>query len=353
MNRILPAEEPLSLPDWSRGFGAVPLSNGLVRVAPEDFCVVEKPVCLPDGTGEHLWLRIRKRLRNTQEVAKFLARWAEVKNNQVSFAGLKDRVAITEQWFSIQMPGREAPSTTEPWPEGIELLEMQRHRRKLKRGALTGNDFRITVRQCRGDHAAVERRLTEISRHGVPNYFGEQRFGRQAGNIEKAQAMLMGGKRVRDRNMRSLLISAARSYLFNLVLDYRVSQQNWLRPVADDLIMLDGSHSLFGFDPDDEMLLQRLEEGDVHITGPLPGKGSEDSSSLLERKILEDYSAWVKALAKFQVAADRRALRVIPRSLRFSWVGNDGLQLDFSLPSGSYATAVLREIVDYKNPGQV
>lgn len=339
------------MPEWSKGLGAVPLSDGLVRASPEDFCVVERPVCLPDGNGEHLWLRIRKRLRNTQEVAKFLARWAEVKNNQVSFAGLKDRVAVTEQWFSIQMPGREAPSIAEPWPEGIELLEMQRHSRKLKRGALSGNDFRIKVRQCRGDQAAVERRLTEISRHGVPNYFGEQRFGRQGGNLEKAQAMLVSGKRVRDRSLCSLLLSAARSYLFNLVLDYRVKQQNWMQPVAEDLMMLNGSHSLFRFDPDDGTLLQRLEEGDVHITGPLPGKGSEDSSSLLERKILEDYSAWVKALAKFQVAADRRALRVIPQSLRFSWTNTDDLQLDFSLPSGSYATAVLREIVDYKVSG--
>lgn len=348
MTEMLSAPEHSGLPDWSRAYGEVPSYSACLRRSPEDFVVVEKPVCLPDGTGEHVWLLVRKRLRNTQEVAKVIARWAGVKIRDVSYAGLKDRVAVTEQWFSVQLPGKKAPELGDEWPDGVEILELHRHSRKLRRGALQGNDFRIVLRDCSGDFPGIERRLDLLAQHGVPNYFGEQRFGWQGGNLEKARRMLEDGQRIRDRNLQSLIISAARSYVFNLVLSDRVKQQSWLAPEAGDLIMLDGSQSTFRYDQNGEDISQRLATGDVHLSGPMPGRGSNELAvSKAEQAILAGYSVWIEGLMGLRVDAGRRSLRVLPRSLRYEWLNNQDLCLRFSLPPGSYATAVLREIVSY------
>ena len=114
-----------------------------LRLLPEDFCVTEIPLVQPDGEGEHVWLWLRKRNENTPRVAEQLARFAGVHPRQVSYAGLKDRSAVTEQWFSVQMPGRDAPDWQGLNSETLTVLRHARHSRKLRRGALKGNRFRI------------------------------------------------------------------------------------------------------------------------------------------------------------------------------------------------------------------
>jgi len=221
---------PTSLPDWPRALGT-PEASAQVRACPEDFRVDELRDGEPDGEGEHLLLHIRKRNRNTDEVARALARCAGVRARDVSYCGLKDRVAVTTQWFSVWLPGKSDPDWSPILSEDLELLSQVRTRRKLQRGGLRGNQFTLVLREVQGDRAALEERLATVVEHGVPNYFGEQRFGREGSNLAAAEAMF-GGRRVKDHHRRGLYLSAARSLLFNEVLAARVAGHCRARPCS-------------------------------------------------------------------------------------------------------------------------
>lgn len=324
------------------GLGA-PVLEARYREQPEDFEVDEELGFEPDGEGEHLFLRVEKRGANTAWVAGELARWAGVAPVAVGYAGLKDRHAVTRQTFSVQLPGREPPAE---WPEHPEyrVLSAARHRRKLPRGALAGNRFALRLRSLRGEPAAIEQRLAQIALRGVPNGFGEQRFGRDGDNLERARA-LFAGRRMR-REQASILISAARSALFNAVLASRVADGCWDQPVDGEVFMLAGNRSVFGPQPLDEGLLARCREGDISPTGPLWGRGELRSS---ERSREYDLGAQalgadlLEGLEKAGLRQERRALRVLPGELAWQWLGDAGgdLLLRFSLPPGSYATALL------------
>ena len=344
----MPATEPtVFLPVWPTA-GEPPLTRGRIKSRPEDFLVNEIPLALPEGQGEHLWVRVRKRGWNTTAVAALLAKLAGVGRRDVSHAGLKDRQAVTEQWFSIHLPGRELRLPETP-DEGIEILEQRRHGRKLRRGALKGNRFEIVIRDCEGKREAVEDRLGRIAAEGFPNYFGEQRFGRDGGNIPKARQMLRGKRRVRDREQRAMLISTARSLIFNDLLALRIEKDCWRRPAPGDLMQLGDGNSLFHAEAIDDELLARAEAGEVHATGPLAGEAAKLTPSgealALEQQILDAHAPLVNGLGKQRVASARRALRVLPGGLEHAWLDDTSLRLAFSLPPGSYATALLRELM--------
>ena len=344
----MPATEPTAfLPVWPTA-GEPPLTRGRIKSRPEDFFVSEIPLALPEGEGEHLWVRVRKRGWNTTAVAALLAKHAGVGKRDVSHAGLKDRQAVTEQWFSIHLPGREARLPKTP-DDGIEILEQRRHGRKLRRGALKGNRFEIVIRDCEGERVAVDGRLARIAAEGFPNYFGEQRFGRDGGNIPKARQMLRGKRRVRDREQRAMLISSARSLIFNDLLALRIERGCWRRPVPGDLMQLGGSNSLFHVETIDNELLQRAEAGEIHPTGLLAGDAAKLMPSgealVLEQQILDAHAPLINGLRKQRVASARRALRVVPGGLDHTWLDDGSLRLALSLPPGSYATALLRELM--------
>ncbi len=204
----------LMLPDWPRSFSKEnedeQVSIARIRSCPEDFRVDEELGFSPDGEGEHSLLHIRKRNRNTDQIARQLARHAGVRARDVSYCGLKDRVAVTSQWFSVWLPGKADPDWSTMEEEGLQILEQSRHRRKLQRGALQCNRFEIVLREIQGAQEDVEKRLSLIKAQGVPNYFGEQRFGRDGGNLLAAQTMFEG-KRIKDRFLRGLYLSSARS----------------------------------------------------------------------------------------------------------------------------------------------
>ncbi|MEE7548471.1 tRNA pseudouridine(13) synthase TruD, partial [Xanthomonas sp. Kuri4-1] len=242
-----------------------------MRSTPEDFQVDELPGFEPSGEGEHLLLTIRKRGQNTAFVAKRLAQWAGLPEMAVSYAGLKDRHAVTTQRFSVHLPRRVAPDLALLDDADLQVVESTWHNRKLQRGALAGNRFVLVLREVRGERAAVEQRLDAIAARGIPNWFGEQRFGREGGNVAAALAMF-GGRRVR-KDQRSLLLSAARSALFNQVLARRVAQGDWDLPLEGEVWMLDGSRSVFGPEPWGEALAERLARFDIHPSGPLWGAG--------------------------------------------------------------------------------
>ncbi|MDD3763115.1 MAG: tRNA pseudouridine(13) synthase TruD [Nevskiales bacterium] len=324
--------------------GGPPL-QAVLRSAPEDFVVDELQDLKPDGDGDHAWLLVRKRGANTDWVARELARYAGAKPVDVGYAGLKDRDAVTTQVFTVHLPGRVDPDWSAFPHDNVRILEQHRHRRKLKRGALQGNRFALTLRQIQGDRDAAERVLQAIASEGVPNYFGEQRFGLGGANIARAEAMF-AGRRV-DRHTRSLLLSAARSQLFNAVLAERVRLSNWNRALDGEIWSLAGSRSWFGPEPYTDALAQRLAAFDIHPSGPLWGRGelpTTGEARTLELGVLEAYATLREGLERAGLEQDRRPLRLRPRNLTWDWPAGDVLTLRFELPPGTYATVIAREL---------
>jgi len=333
--------------DLARAWGAPPASGSL-RQQPEDFQVSEIPLLEPDGAGEHVWLWVRKRNANTPWVAEQLAAFAGVHPRQVSYAGLKDRHAVTQQWFSVQLPGHSMPDWDAMDEPTFTVLRYARHARKLRRGALRGNAFRICIHDLQADPAALEARLQLLAAGGVPNYFGEQRFGREGGNLRTADMLFRNPARRLGRNKRSLALSAARSYLFNRVLSERVAAGSWNQPLSGDAMQLQGSHSFFVALEVDAALQARVQAGDVHPTGPLHGRGVPPVAGdalALETRVLSAYPDWLRGLEAAGLKQERRALRLPVTELRWQQLAADQLVLEFSLPAGAYATSVLRELV--------
>jgi tRNA pseudouridine13 synthase len=328
-----------------RAYGAPPLTAELRRT-PEDFRVDEILGYDADGEGEHALLWVEKRGANTDWVARELARFANVPPLNVGYAGLKDRHAVTRQAFTVQLAGKPDPDWSAFPHTEIKVLASTRHKRKLKRGALRGNRFVLTLRDVRGDRARADEVLASIAARGVPNYFGEQRFGREGGNVAQARAMF-AGRRV-DREKRSMLLSAARSHIFNCVLAARVDRDVWDKPLEGDIWSLAGSRSWFGPEPFDDMLAARLAQGDIHPSGPLWGQGEPPTTSAagdLEREIASAHMDLTEGLAAARMEQERRPLRLLPQQLRWRWLDDETLELSFELPAGAYATVVARELI--------
>ena len=333
------------LPEWPYTYGG-PSGVGNIKVEPDDFIVEECLSFEPEGKGEHVFLHIEKIGENTEYIARLLARHAGVRQRDIGYAGLKDRHGRTRQWFSVWLPGQENPDWSALESDHLKILNCIRHARKLKRGVLAGNRFSLLIRNWQGDFKTAEQQLQHIKHHGFPNYFGEQRFGHQGRNIDKALAMF-GGIRVKPEQ-RSIYLSAARSYLFNLILAERVASKTWNTGLPGDVFNLNQSNSHFQADVIDQNLQERLMQGDIHPTGLLWGKGNSSTSAevlKLEQAIIADHPTLADGLLKAGLEQDRRALRVIPENI--SWqLETDNLRLSFSLPAGSYATTLLREIVN-------
>ena len=323
--------------------GGPPLEAQL-RATPEDFIVEE---CLgfgADGEGEHALLEVTKRGHNTDWIARELARFADVSPVGVGYAGLKDRNAVTTQAFTVQLPGKADPDWAQ-FPHA-KVTSLGRHRRKLKRGALTGNRFVLTLREVQGEREVAEAVLAAIAEHGVPNYYGEQRFGRKGGNVARAEAMFEG-RRV-DRKTRSLLLSAARSHLFNAVLDRRAGDGSWNQALAGEIWALAGSRSWFGPEAYDDTLAERLARGDIHPSGMLWGRGelpTAEAAREIEQAVADEHTVLTAGLEAAGMDQDRRPLRLMPAELAWHWPDEATLEVRFRLPPGAYATVVMRELM--------
>ena len=317
-----------------------------LRSTPEDFRVEEILGYDADGEGEHALLWVEKRDANTDWVARELARFAGVSPMNVGYAGLKDRHAVTRQAFTVQLPGKADPDWSAFPHAEVKVLASTRHKRKLKRGALRGNRFVLVLRNVRGDRTRAEEVLHNIVARGVPNYFGEQRFGREGGNVAQAQAMF-AGRRV-DRDKRSILLSAARSQIFNSVLAARVERDAWDKPLDGEIWCLAGSRSWFGPEPFDEVLATRLAQGDIHPSGPLWGQDEPPTAAdagELERTVAAQHRDLAEGLAAARMDQERRPLRLLPKDLLWRWLDDETLELSFELPAGAYATVVVRELI--------
>ncbi|WP_414148191.1 tRNA pseudouridine(13) synthase TruD [Erwinia sp. BNK-24-b] len=327
-----------------------PAASGVVKANPEDFLVVEDLGYRPDGDGEQVLVRIRKNGCNTRFVAEALAKFAGIHPRDVSFAGMKDRHAVTEQWFCLRIPGKETPDFNSLQLEGCEVLESARHRRKLRTGALQGNAFTLILRQV-SDRADVEKRLQQVAESGFPNYFGEQRFGHDNNNLTMAKRWAADEIRVRERNKRSFLLSAARSALFNQVASDRLTKQGSLTKVMPgDALQLTGRGSWFVAEEAELTTLQvRTDNNELRITAPLPGSGdwgSKGEALAFEQQSLAHEAALIALLEREKVEAARRALLVVPRDLRWNWWDDVTVELAFWLPAGSFATSLVRELLN-------
>ncbi len=326
-----------------------PALHARLRAEAADFVVEERLGFVPTGSGEHAFLSVEKIGANTDWLAGQIARFANVAPLAVGYSGLKDRHAITRQSFTVHLPGRPDPDWAGLALDGVRILDATRHNRKLKRGSHRGNRFTIRLRGVRGDRGLAERRIAAIREHGVPNYFGEQRFGRDGGNIELARA-LFAGRRL-GRAQRGIALSAARSQLFNAVLARRVTDGTWNRVLEGEVWMLAGSHAIFGPVPIDEDITTRLADRAIHPTGPLWGAGelrSESVVRVLEESTADLWSDLAIGLAANGLKQERRSLRLLVEDLAYRWIDEDSLQLDFSLPAGAYATTVLGELCDWR-----
>ena len=306
-----------------------PLFHAQIRTQPEDFQVTEDLGWEPSGDGEHDFLWIQKTGANTEWVAQRLAEFANVPLSDVGFSGMKDRHAVTQQWFSV--PRWYKPNWMEFAAEGVRVLRVERHLRKLRRGAHDANYFRIVLRFSEPiDTNAIAQRLNAIDTLGVPNYYGEQRFGREGGNLGLTEAWAKG-KRL-SRNKRSLAISSMRSHLFNQALGERVGAGTWNQLIEGDKANLQGSKSVFEISEIDAELIDRCARMDIHPALPLAGEGSGIEPA-----------HWQKALDKARVAPDSRSLRLKVNDLESSFAEGT-LTLSFSLGTGAFATSVLREL---------
>ena len=328
------------------------LTIGHIKQQPEDFIVDEQLSFELSGSGEHIYLRIRKRQANTQWLIKQLARQFGCPVRDIGYAGLKDRQALTTQWFSLPSRVYRDAKAAQFDCEGVEILEVNRHSGKLRRGAIKQNRFDLCVRDVTLNRDELAQRMQLIRLHGVPNYFGEQRFGLQRQNLQVVADWFAGRRKV-DRFKRSLYLSAARSWLFNLVLAERVRQGNWCEPLVGDVFILEGSKRFF-YEPQlSEEIRHRVDEGDIHPSAPLWGEGellTTEVARQLEETVLSDWADWRRGLERAGLKQQRRATRVLPRDLGHTYDETQHtFHLQFALPAGCYATGLLREVIESAN----
>lgn len=306
--------------DFPRAYGDL-TASAIFRQQPEDFQVDEDLGFAPSGSGEHVYLHICKRGENTAWVAEKIAALANVNSNDVGYCGRKDRHAVTAQWFSVYLPKGAEPEWATLNSDTIQLLAVSRHQQKLRRGDHQQNHFVIRLRDVKTESRDIlEKKINKVFSCGVPNYFGEQRFGRNGNNLQEAQAILVDGKRYRDKQKRGLMLSAARSYLFNQVLAARVIADNWSQCIDGDV--------------------------ESFSTGPLWGRGRPLVTGTLagiEQQVLGSWSEWCNGLEHAGLVQERRALQLIPRNPTYQWQ-DQHLQIGFSLDAGEFATAVLHEL---------
>lgn len=341
--------------DWpTSGGGRV--ASAVLKSVPEDFCV-DEDLPLPDtlkAGGEHLCIRLEKSGDNTDYVARQLATLSGCRHFDVGFCGLKDRHAVTRQWFSIYRPGQEDEDAAflKTVMENWLVLEHHRQARKLRRGDHRGNRFELVLRSVSGDKAAVDEALARVRAQGCPNYFGLQRFGHGGANLDRALTMDPSELNRRRRNAKKrgrgrstsgssdsknvLYFSAARSWLFNEVLACRVENGTWLDALEGEPGV--GEHQ------------------DVMVTGPLWGDGGTDAVSAqgaLERAVVAEHPRLSAVFSTTRMQPERRPLRMLPQDLEWQWQDGDQLLLRFWLAPGQYATSLLSDVFEITDATRV
>lgn len=338
------------VPDWAHAHGR-PTHHCLLKRHPDDFHVTEQFAFERCGEGEFLYLDVEKIGINTVDAASHLSSALGLHPRQISWSGLKDKQAVTRQWFSLHLPGVPDPDLRLINSSAMTVLSAVRHNRKLRRGTHQSNQFRIRLRSVSGDHEILNDRLRSIRHFGVPNYFGDQRFGKSGQNITGVIRAYSSGRMPRNRHLKGIYHSTARAYLFNDCLQARVIDDCWNRAVSGELFILDGTQSWFGPEQETEAIRERLKSADIHPSCALWGRGLLESTNQSREydqraRSMEHLTTGLEAAGLRQ---ERRATRLIPRAFEFDWSGDD-LVLSFDLQKGQYATALIRELAQTAMP---
>jgi tRNA pseudouridine13 synthase len=318
------------------------------RSTPEDFEVEEVPAYAPSGTGEHVFAFIEKRDLTTRDAVRALCECVGADPRAAGWAGLKDRHAVTRQWISLAGATRDAVMRAEA--DGVRVLEAALHNHKLRTGHLRANRFRIRLRRLDGSRLGDLRRvLSEVEIHGLPNYYGEQRFGREGDNAERALRWVRGEARApRDGFQRKLQMSALQSEIFNRCVAQRVETSTLGRVFAGDLMKKHDSGGLF-IAADVEDTQARADAWEVSSTGPMFGskmRWPEGEARFREEALLQQAALTLDQLEKWKRVAPgtRRLVRIPVNKVGLKEIENM-VDLDFTLPAGSYATILMREIL--------
>lgn len=349
-----------------------PQAYAVLKQEPEDFLVDEELGFEFSGEGEHIWLLVEKRLLNTADILQQFSRIFGLKERDIGYSGLKDKQAVTTQWISFPTKAfyTWAENTLsdfaltsfhqacldsgyilfEDAEQGswIKLRQCVLHSKKLKRGSHKTNRFTLTLRDFEGDKAEVETRLAKIQQQGVPNYFGSQRFGIEQRNLDRARDFFSGQTHTKKRRTIGLWLSAARSYLFNAVVAKRVEQGSWNTLAVGDVAGLAGSKSVFVLETVDDVIVNRLTEGDIHPTAPMFGAGESLAGGkveALENEVLGESPIFTTGLIEQGLKMERRKMRLFVANLDAKWCDN-ALVISFSIEVGAYATVVIRELIN-------
>jgi len=320
-----------------------------MRTTPEDFRVIEEPLYPPTGEGSHTFVCVEKRGRTTEQVARDLARESGVADRDIGYAGRKDRHAITQQWFSLE--GVDPELAAEFELEDARVLEAHRHGHKLRTGHLRCNRFEIALRGDDPlDQSAIDARVEELRRRGLPNRFGDQRFGREGDNAAKAREMLFGGKPPRDKRAARFLVSALQSEVFNAVLDARADAFDSV--MLGDVARVEESGGLFWVD-DPEHDATRARDWEISATGPIFGKkmrAPRDEAAALEARVWAGFdlppAEEIRLPRGVRASGTRRPLRIRPEGLDLTPLdGGTGISIACSLPPGAYVTVLIEALV--------
>jgi len=336
---------------WPRVRGE-PQVEARIRSRSEDFLVCEQLGFEPEGEGEHVFLHLQKRDLNSAELVQRVAVLSKVAARDIGISGLKDRNAVTSQWLSVGMAGRAEPDWQALQSDGkVQLLAHKRHRRKLRRGVHKANRFSLRLRGLKGDLADLETRLRRVRDAGVPNYFGPQRFGRGGSNLVQARRWMASRHSRLSRQKRGLLLSALRAELFNCLLAARVEARSWAQVRRGDVCLLRGTRSFFACEQVTADIEQRAAHGDLHVGLPLWGIGEWPPGSDGEhkwRERLAEQADVCEFLENAGLELAFRSARLLVDDFCWRFCDDGDLQLDFTLGAGAYATALLGELVRYK-----
>lgn len=323
-------------------------TGGSIKNDPLDFIVTEIPLYEPCGEGEHVYLKIRRSGLNTKDVEKILSRTLKIPAGRIGIAGLKDKHATTVQWFSIHLPGIKTETVMEPL-RGIsqfEIISVSRHKNKLKRGHLIGNQFEIQIRDMNNpDKGLIESYLKRMQETGIPNFFGEQRLGEHDKNVNQGREILKSGQKIHTW-LDQYLVNSYQSHIFNIWLIKRIRETGFLMPVSGDVFKKHDFGGLFaGNHPSSEK--ERFEAKEISFAGPLFGEDMMEASSQaleIENHLLSEQNLSPDDFSRARLTGGRRVARIFPEFHSVS-LNNKDCCLEFSLPKGSYATVVLNEIM--------
>jgi len=338
----------------------LPGVGGTLKEQPEDFVVEEIPAYEPSGAGEHLFLWLEKRDIAGEDLLRHLARRLAILSQDIGMAGVKDRRAITRQWVSV--PARCEPAISQIDSDQIRVLRTVRHGNKLRTGHLRGNRFSIRVRSA--NEAAAERatRVAEaVGRLGFPNYFGAQRFGQEQQTLQLGLDLVTGKASSRSiaparrRFLLRMALSAVQSALFNAVLAARLRENRLFTVLAGDVMQVAASGGQFVVE-DAAVEQQRFDARETVLTGPLFGPkmiAAQGAAAAGEQAVLAEWNLSPADFTRFAklTSGTRRPLLVWPGNLAIRAEEND-LRIDFDLPSGSYATCLLREFMKSSDDGK-